>query len=67
MVSIAIVHFTSLYLQRPVGVLSVMLSIILAQLTSSPVGLEWIAPIFMIKLLLSHGIKEDPYRRALEE
>ncbi|NOI67904.1 hypothetical protein [Vibrio sp. 99-8-1] len=67
MVSIVIVHFTPLYLQRPIALLIVMLSIILAQLIASPVGLEWIAPIFMIKLVLSHGVREEPYRRTLTE
>ncbi len=69
MVSIVIVHFTPpLYLQRPIALLIVMLSIILAQLIASPpVGLEWIAPIFMIKLVLSHGVREEPYRRTLAE
>ncbi|AIW22798.1 membrane protein (plasmid) [Vibrio coralliilyticus] len=67
MVSIAIVHFTPLYLQRPVALLIVMLSIIVAQIIPSPAGLEWLAPIFMIKLVLSHGVREEPYRPTLTE
>ncbi|SEF40965.1 hypothetical protein [Vibrio hangzhouensis] len=67
MTSIIFIHLIPLYLHRPVALLIVMLSIILAQLTSSPVGLEWMAPIFIIKLVLSHAVREEPYRRTLTE
>ncbi|WP_375748430.1 hypothetical protein [Vibrio sp. HN007] len=67
MASIIFVHLVPLYLQRPIALLIVMLSIILAQIMTSPEGLEWIAPIFIIKLVLSHGVREEPYRRAIAE
>lgn len=67
MVSITIIHFIPLYLQRPVALMIVMLSIIVAQITPSPAGLEWLALIFMIKLVLSHGVREEPYRPTLTE
>ena len=66
MASIVCMLFIPLYLHRPVALLIVMLSIILAQLIPSPIGLEWIAPIYMIKLVLSHGVREEPYRPTLE-
>lgn len=66
MLSIVVIHLLPMYLHRPVALLIVMLSIILAQLVPGPVGLEWIAPVFMIKLVLSHGVREEPYRRTLE-
>lgn len=67
MVSIIFIHFLPMYLHRPVALLVVMLSIILSQLMPSPAGLEWIAPIFIIKLVLSHGVREEPYRPTLSE
>ncbi|MGR6831884.1 hypothetical protein [Aliivibrio wodanis] len=67
MVSIVFIHVLPMYLHRPVALLVVMLSIILSQLMPSPAGLEWIAPIFIIKLVLSHGVREEPYRPTLSE
>jgi hypothetical protein len=33
------------------------------QIAVAPVaGLEWLGPIYMIKLVLSHGVREEPYR-----
>ncbi len=65
--SIVLLHFLPMYLHRPVALLVVMLSIIVASLLPTPVGLEWLAPIFMIKLVLSHGVREEPYRPSLAE
>ncbi|WP_260260213.1 hypothetical protein [Vibrio intestinalis] len=65
--SIVLLHFVPMYLHRPIALLIVMLSIILATLIPAPVGLEWLAPIFMIKLVLSHGVREEPYRPTLTE
>ncbi|GAK87559.1 hypothetical protein JCM19238_5169 [Vibrio ponticus] len=62
MLSIIVIHFMPMYLHRPIALLVVMLSIILATLIPAPIGLEWLAPIFMIKLVLSHGVREEPYR-----
>lgn len=59
--SIFIIHYIPLYIQRPIALLIIMLSIIAATMTASPLGLEWLAPIFMIKLVLSHGVREEPY------
>lgn len=67
MVSIVFIHIIPMYLHRPIALLVVMLSIILAQLIPGPVGLEWLAPIFIIKLVLSHGVREEPYRPALTD
>jgi len=62
MLSVVFIHFMPMYLHRAVALLVVMFSIILAQLLPAPIGLEWIAPIFIIKLVLSHGVREEPYR-----
>ncbi|MCL6415707.1 hypothetical protein MIB92_08595 [Aestuariirhabdus sp. Z084] len=65
MASILVLHLLPLYLHRPVALLIVMLSIIIGQVAfSAPAGLEWLAPIYIIKLVLSHGVREEPYRPA---
>ena len=66
MASILLIHKLPLYLHRPVALLIVMLSIIVSQVAFvAPAGLEWLAPIYMIKLVLSHGVREEPYRPSL--
>jgi hypothetical protein len=67
MLSIVMIHLLPVYLQRPIGLLVVMVSIVMSQLLLSPVGLEWLAPIFIIKLVLSHGVREEPYRPTLAD
>ena len=67
MVSIVFIHFLPMYLHRPVALLVVMLAIIFATILPAPVGLESLAPIFMIKLVLSHGVREEPYRPSMSQ
>jgi len=67
MASILLIHLVPMYLHRPVALLMVILSIIIAPAISSPIGLEWLAPIFIIKLVLSHGVREEPYRPITAE
>ncbi|PMK02131.1 hypothetical protein [Vibrio sp. 10N.261.55.A7] len=65
--SIVLIHFVPMYLHRTIALFIVMLSIILANLIPSPTGLEWLAPIFIIKLVLSHAVREEPYRPTLAD
>lgn len=67
MASVVLIHLLPMYLHRAIALLLVMLSIIIAQLLPAPVGLEWIAPIFIIKLVLSHGVREEPYRPTIAD
>lgn len=66
MISIVLIHYVPMYLQRPVALLVVMISMMLATEIQAPVGLEWLAPIFIIKLVLSHGVREEPYRQMTD-
>jgi len=54
---------TPLYLQRPVALslysLSLLIAIYWAQARQ---GLEWFLPLFYLKLLVSHILREEPYR-----
>lgn len=52
-----------LYLRRPVAFSIFGLGFLLAQYLDSPVsGLEWFIPVFLFKLLISHLLREEPYR-----
>lgn len=55
-----------LYLQRPVAFLCYAWVIVLNILIGSPPGLEWVVPLLFLKLLLSHLLKEAPFRPAPE-
>ena len=51
-----------LYLQRPVALL-LLIGVLVLNIYGLPptAGLEWFAPIFFLKLLVSHLVKESPY------
>ena len=52
-----------LYLRRPVAFSMVGLGLLLALYLDTPVpGLEWFIPVFLLKLLVSHLLREEPYR-----
>ena len=52
-----------LYLQRPVALTLYSLGLVLSlYVFDSPAGLEWFLPFFYLKLLVSHILKEAPYR-----
>jgi hypothetical protein len=56
-----------LYLQRPVALTFYALSIVLATYSFEvPPGLDWFLPLFYLKLLISHVLREEPYRPDYE-
>ncbi|MFW9834684.1 MAG: hypothetical protein ACFFEK_11860 [Candidatus Thorarchaeota archaeon] len=63
LVSSLIVLGIPLYLKRPVSVLMVSGAIVLNAYIISPIpGFEWFIPIFMLKLVTGHIVREEPYR-----
>ncbi|WP_223294975.1 hypothetical protein [Marinomonas mediterranea] len=63
MLSIFLIHMLPLYLHRPIALLIVIIAIVMGPtLFSVPTGLEWLSSIFIIKLVLSHCVREEPYR-----
>lgn len=63
----ALILKTPLYLQRPVALAMYSLSIVLVTyLWQPPQGLEWFLPLFYLKLLISHILREEPYRPEYE-
>ena len=57
-----------LYLQRPVALLWLCGVVAINHYVFAPVaGLEWFLPVFFLKLLVSHLLREAPYRSASRE
>ncbi|ASP40897.1 hypothetical protein CHH28_10380 [Bacterioplanes sanyensis] len=51
-----------LYLQRPIAMTLFAVSVMLSEYwLTVPAGLEWFLPLFYLKLLLSHLLKEAPF------
>ncbi|MGI0118527.1 hypothetical protein [Zooshikella sp. RANM57] len=51
------------YLQRTVALFLYSIALIISlYVLEAPLGLEWFLPFFYLKLLVSHLIKEEPYR-----
>ncbi|RKF13684.1 hypothetical protein DBZ36_18095 [Alginatibacterium sediminis] len=63
MISAGIILKTSLHMRRPVALSLYALSVVLTShyLDSAP-GLEWFLPLFYLKLLVCHLLKEAPFR-----
>ena len=67
LIAAAIILLVPLYLQRPTAFLLYALSLLLALYVFSPTpGLEWFLPFFYLQLLVSHLVREEPYRPASE-
>ena len=51
------------YLQRPIAFLLYAIALLMSIYLLEPiVGLEWFLPFFYLKLLVSHLLREEPYR-----
>ncbi len=68
MVTCAFILIVPLYLQRPVAMLVCAASMVLSiYVFKSPAHLEWLLPLFFIKLQICHVLREEPYRPETEE
>jgi hypothetical protein len=55
------------YLRRPIAFLLYAVSLLVSMYALSPTpGLEWFLPFFYLKLLVSHLLREEPYRPSSE-
>jgi hypothetical protein len=59
-----IVHAVPIYLQRPVGLGIVTVGVTLSTVLEAPAGYDWFAPALLLKLVLAHAVREEPYRPA---
>ncbi|WP_406609776.1 hypothetical protein [Agarivorans sp. JK6] len=67
LVACAWVLKTPLYLQRPVALILYSFALVLTlTVFDAPPGLAWFLPLFYLKLLISHILREEPYRPDLE-
>ncbi|MEJ2599475.1 MAG: heparan-alpha-glucosaminide N-acetyltransferase domain-containing protein [Anaerolineales bacterium] len=56
-----------LYLQRPIAFGALAISLLVNYYVFSPtLGLEWFVPFLFFKLLVSHALREEPYRPLSE-
>ncbi len=68
LVATAIILQVPLYLQRPVAFLLYAIALLINLYAFSPTpGLEWFLPFFYLKLLVSHLVREEPYRPSSEK
>ncbi|MBC7004671.1 hypothetical protein BIZ37_19090 [Photobacterium sp. BZF1] len=68
MLASVIILKVSLYLQRPVALTLYSLTILLVTYCwQAPQGMEWFLPLFYLKLLISHILREEPYRPTRED
>jgi len=63
--ALLILH-TPLYLQRPMAFICYAGVVLLSSLSAPTPGLEWVVPFLFLKLLISHLLKEAPFRPAQE-
>jgi hypothetical protein len=62
-VATVVILLLPLYVQRPVGLLLFIGAILIGLYGFSPTpGLEWFVPVFFLKLLVTHTLREEPYR-----
>lgn len=67
MLACTIILKAPLYLQRPISFSLYGLSLILSlYVFKAPEYLEWFLPLFYLKLLISHCLREEPYRPEAE-
>lgn len=68
MLASATILLTPLYLQRPVALIFYSISVLLSlYVFENAAGLEWFLPIFFLKLLICHLLKEAPYRPETDD
>lgn len=53
-----------LYLQRPLVLIAYVGTLLLNLLLAPPAALAWVAPLFFLKLLVAHLLKEAPFQPA---
>lgn len=57
-----VVTASPVYLQRPVSAALATLALMGASSIAAPDGLAWLGPVLMLKLLVMHAVREEPYR-----
>ncbi|GAB6091672.1 hypothetical protein [Spirochaeta dissipatitropha] len=67
-ISILLVQFSPLYMQRPIAFSCYSVALLFFIYgPSAVVGLEWFVPFFYLKVVMSHAVREEPYRPNWED
>jgi len=67
MLAVTVVCLSPLYLQRPIAMILVIGAVFLNHFAfTSAAGMEWFVPVYFVKLLISHLLKEAPYSNRQE-
>jgi hypothetical protein len=67
MLAVTVVCLSPLYLQRPIAMMSVVGAVFLNEVAFPTVpGMAWFVPVFFVKLLICHLLKEAPYSNRHE-
>lgn len=53
-----------LYLRRPLAAAIATVALVAAPLVDAPAGLAWLGPVLVLKLVVAHAVREEPYRPA---
>ncbi len=53
-----------LYLRRPLAAGITTVALVAAPLVDAPPGLAWLGPVLVLKLVVAHAVREEPYRPA---
>jgi hypothetical protein len=61
---VVLVRSVPVYLQRPVALGVAAVALVAAPLVDAPEGLAWFGPVMVLKLVVAHAVREEPYRPA---
>lgn len=60
--SVALVSRAPLYLARPTALSVCVATALVSPLVTSPSGFAWLPVVLVLKLVLAHAVREEPYR-----
>ncbi|AEE47660.1 hypothetical protein [Cellulomonas fimi] len=64
---VVLVRTVPVHLQRPVALGVAAVALVAAPVVGAPDGLSWFGPVMVLKLVVAHAVREEPYRPAPRE
>lgn len=61
---VIVVRSVPAYLERPVALGFATVALVAAPIAGTPEGLAWFGPVMVLKLVVAHAVREEPYRPA---
>lgn len=62
---VIVVRSVPAYLERPVALGFAAVALVAAPIAGTPEGLAWFGPVMVLKLVVAHAVREEPYRPAV--